>query len=447
MRILVATYAFPPTGGAGVQRTVKLVKYLGALGARVSVLTVSNPSVPVRDESLLKDVPGDVEVIRVPTLEPGYATKQKAATPPGAAGAGPLRPGGPRSLVDRLRQLALDGGRQAMIPDPQILWQPAAQLALGRRLVGGRDDLVFISGPPFSQFLLGPLVRLRPGTALVLDYRDEWSTVRDTYENRASLPARVGGWMERHLVGRAHAITTATGAFRENLLVRFPRLGAERVTEIPNGYDPDDFPTELPGPPEGGDKLVITYAGTAFRLTSPAGLLAAVRLVHAQRPQLGRHLRIRFVGRIVEGERAAFEGMEALGVEQVGYVPHEQVAGILSSSHLALCILDEAPGVENIYPAKVFELMYLAAQHRLSLLTLCPPGVLADLVRDHRLGPCLPPRDPQAIADFLIETLGAFVEGRPPAPPAPVEIARFHRRHLAQRFLRVFEQAVERART
>jgi len=40
---------------------------------------------------------------------------------------------------------------------------------------------VLISGPPFSQFLLGPLARLHRGTAVILDYRDEWSTVREVY--------------------------------------------------------------------------------------------------------------------------------------------------------------------------------------------------------------------------------------------------------------------------
>jgi len=447
MRVLVAAYLFPPTGGAGVQRTLKLVKYLAAEGARVSVLTASNASVPVTDESLLKDVPSDVEVIRVRTFEPAYGTKQRAAAST-ANPAGSARASGEAKAASwpaRLKRLATDAGKQAMIPDPQILWQPAAQLALATRLARGKDDLVFISAPPFSQFLLGPLARLRPRTALVLDYRDEWSTVREIYENRASLPARAGAILERHLVGRAHAVTTATEAFRDRLLSRFPFIEDERVTAIPNGYDPDDFPRDLPRPPAAADKLTVTYAGTAFRLTSPAGFLQAVRLVHARRPDLGKLLRVRFVGRIVDSERPAFEGMKELGVEEAGYVPHEQVAGILSSSHLALCILDEAPGVEHIYPAKIFELMYLAAEHGLSLLTLTPPGVLADLVRRHALGPLFAPRDAEAIAGFLIERLSWFVAGKVPADPTPVAIETFHRRALAKRFLGVFEDAARRA--
>ena len=62
MRILVVSYAFPPVGGAGVQRVLKLIKYLPEHGITPTVLTVDNASVPVRDASLLRDVPPSVEI-------------------------------------------------------------------------------------------------------------------------------------------------------------------------------------------------------------------------------------------------------------------------------------------------------------------------------------------------------------------------------------------------
>ena len=90
-RALVVAYAFPPTGGGGVGRPVKLVKYLGLHGVRPAVLTASNPSSPLRDESLLADVPAGTEIVRVRTLEPGYAVKRagwSAASRGAAARAG-----------------------------------------------------------------------------------------------------------------------------------------------------------------------------------------------------------------------------------------------------------------------------------------------------------------------------------------------------------------------
>src|SRR5258708_26592024 len=75
MRALVVAYAFPPVGGAGVQRVQKLVKYLPLHGVTPTVLTVANPSVPLRDDSLASDLPKDIEIVRAATLEPGYALK------------------------------------------------------------------------------------------------------------------------------------------------------------------------------------------------------------------------------------------------------------------------------------------------------------------------------------------------------------------------------------
>src|SRR5687767_2179357 len=74
-RVLFVSYPFPPVGGAGVQRTTKFVKYLPHWGWMPSVLTVANPSVPVWDESLVRDVPREVIVRRARTLEPSYSAK------------------------------------------------------------------------------------------------------------------------------------------------------------------------------------------------------------------------------------------------------------------------------------------------------------------------------------------------------------------------------------
>jgi glycosyltransferase involved in cell wall biosynthesis len=430
MRALVVSYAFPPTGGAGVARVLKLVKYLPEHGVTPAVLTVANPSVPVLDRSRERDLAADLEIVRARTFEPSYQAKA-AASASSAAPAGGLR---------TIKGLVARAAREVLAPDPQILWQPGAQVALARRLLQGAPDVVCISAPPFSTFLLGATARLRPGVGVVLDYRDEWSTLRTVYENSTRTAALVGAPLERALLRAAHVVTTATEAFRKNLLERFTFLDPGRVHAIPNGYDPDDLPADLPPPPS--DRFVITYAGTIFRLTSARGLLGAIRTLHARVPELARRLEVRFLGRIVDAELPLFEGTEALGVRRLGYVEHAQVAPALSSSHLVLCLLDDVPGVEHIYPAKIFELMAIGRP----VLTLAPPGELVDLVRAQRMGDIVAPRDEDAIGAVLERHLRAFAAGQPPPPMRPVDAARYHRRALAGEFARAFAQARSLAR-
>jgi glycosyltransferase involved in cell wall biosynthesis len=430
---LLVTYVWPPTGGAGVGRVLKLAKYLPLHGVTPSVLTVANPSVPLRDESLQKDVPPGIEVVRARTFEPGYAAKQAAWSSQSAGAA-------KRSLAKRAFGRAAALGKQALVPDPQILWQPAAQAALAARLASSkRDDVVFITAPPFSTFLSAPIVRALRG-ALVLDYRDEWITYRTQYEMMGRLGAVLGGPMEHAVLRCAHMITTATESFRANLLAHFPFLDPGRVVTIENGYDPDDFPADLPEPPT--DRFTLTYAGTVFNLTSPRGLLGAIRRLHAAEPALAKLLRVRFIGRIVDSELDAFAGTEALGVERVGYIDKDKVMPALAASHMVLCALDEVPGAERVFPAKIFELLHLDRP----CLTLAPPGELRALVERCQLGPVIGPRDEVAIADALERALRAFAAGQFPRRANAIDTARYDRRAQAGQFAEVFAAAVAHAR-
>ena len=435
LRVLVVSYAFPPVGGAGVQRVLKLVKYLPSHGVKPAVLTVANPSVPLRDESLARDIPEFTEILRTSTLEPSYSAKRLAWNAAAEAATG---------FVARRKTELVKIGRRLLVPDAQVLWLPSASLALAARLASHQaDDVVFISGPPFSQFVLGAFARLRPGTAVVLDYRDEWTTTQSVYEMASS--ARTGACLERAVLRSAHAVTTATEAFRSELLARFAFLDPRRVHAIPNGYDPDDFPTPLPSAPT--DRFVLTYVGTVFRLTSARGLLDAVRLLHAREPELGKLLEVRFIGRIVETEASYFADTAALGVQRLGYLTHEHALAELARSHAVLCLLDDLPGANRIYPAKIFEIMYLGRP----CLALTPEGALADLVRDHALGDVIHPRDTEGICASLSRWLQSFRNGKvgtfPDGVTRAVDIDRFHRRRQAGDFARIFRVAVDYART
>lgn len=439
-----------------MQRVAKLVKYLPHHGVRPAVLTVSNPSVPVRDESLLRDVPTEVEVTRTWTLEPGYAAKRAAwrarasqSSPQSSSASGPARSNpsaaervGLRTVATHAARTATRIARDMLFPDPQVLWQPAACAALASRLAARRDDVVLVSGPPFSQFLLAPLARAgRVG--VVLDYRDEWSTLRLAYEMSASRrAAMLANTLEASLLRSAHCVVTATEEFRASLLERFPFVDPARIVAIPNGYDPDDFPSEHGVPPS--DRFVVAYAGTIFSLTSVRGLLGAVRLWHGRAPDHARQLRLRFLGRIVETELDAFEGTEGMGVERVGYVPHANVLRELASSHMTLCVLDDVPGAERIYPAKVFELMHLGRP----VLTLAPSGsALARLAERHHLGPVAHPRDEEAIVSALQTGLEHFHRGACVLDPwrNASAIRRYDRRALAGEFAEILRTAARDA--
>jgi len=425
MKVLIISYAFPPVGGAGVQRVLKLVKYLPSCGVTPSVLTVAQASVPILDASLENDIPIGTCVLRARTLEPGYGAKKRVWE--SAANVS-------EDLFSRIKRQLIGFGRRLLVPDPQLLWLPAAGRVLAQRLFSAlADDAVFISGPPFSQFLLAALARLKPGVAVILDYRDEWTTTANGYEMSGSAVASLA--LERAVLHRAHAVTTATEQFRAALLARFSRLDPGKVFAIPNGYDPEDFPPGLPSPPK--DRFVLSYVGTIFRLTSARGLIEAVRLLHAREPELAKLLEIRFIGRIVDTEARYFEGTEAIGIQRFGYIDHNKAIELLAESHVALCILDDVEGAPRIYPAKIFEIMQIGRP----CLALTPEGALADLIRRHQLGEVIAPGDSQKIAMALERMLRGFRDGDQ-FLSKPIDIERFDRRLQARQFADVFRATI-----
>jgi len=153
-------------------------------------------------------------------------------------------------------------------------------------------------------------------------------------------------------------------------------------------------------------------------------------------------LEVQFIGRVVDSERAALDDMRDLGVRTVAYLPHRQLLEELSASHFTMCILDDLPGTENIYPGKIFELMHLGRP----CLVLCPQGALSRLVEETRLGRCLGPRDVAGITDLLVELLREFQAGRAPGGPGrmePIGIERFDRRVTAGQFADVVRTAIQ----
>ncbi len=55
---------WPPAGGPGVQRWLKFAKYLPEFRWKPIIYTPENPSYPLLDESLMKDVPENLEIIK-----------------------------------------------------------------------------------------------------------------------------------------------------------------------------------------------------------------------------------------------------------------------------------------------------------------------------------------------------------------------------------------------
>jgi glycosyltransferase involved in cell wall biosynthesis len=388
----VLTYYWPPSGGAGVQRCLKWVKYLPALGVEPTVITVDpdQASYPVRDESLLREVPPGVRVIRTATLEPfeSYQKLTGRAVPHG----GFANEGKPSAVQQAMRFVR----GNFFLPDPRRGWNRYALAAVDKLLAAGEQfDAVLTSSPPHSTQLIGIEIQRKYGLRWLADLRDPWTDIYYTKDLHRTPPA---AWLdaryERQVLTKADAVLVTSPETERLFRRKLPDLAKGKIVVLPNGYDEPDF-QQPSAPPT--DCLRLTHTGTISARYRIDNLLKAIAETQQRYPQVP--WRLRFVGQVDAGVRAqvAAAGLSDV-TEFLPFVPHQQsVAYLMTSSALLMAIPDVALN-RGILPGKVFE--YLAA--RKPVLCVGPAGSDADnVLREAGAGQALPYDDIELMRSTL----------------------------------------------
>ena len=289
-RLLVLTYYWPPSGGAGVQRCLKWVKYLGEFGVAATVVTVdaAQATYPVRDASLEAEVPADVRVIRTPTSEPFESYKKltgRAVPYGGFANEG--KPG----LVQQVLRFVRGN---LFIPDPRRGWNKHALRAVEALLAAGETfDAVLTSSPPHSTQLIGLELQRRHGLRWLADLRDPWT---DIYYYKELHHTLLAAWLdaryERQVLTQADAVLVTSPETKRLFLAKLSALPIAKFHVLPNRYDESDFRQPSTAPT---DCLRITHTGTITELYRIEQLLQVVAAGAAAHPDVP--LRLRFGAR------------------------------------------------------------------------------------------------------------------------------------------------------
>lgn len=385
-KVLIISYIFPPTGGAGVQRTVKFIKYLRKYGYEPSVLTVEKGSVPLSDDSLQKDIPEGITVLKAKTLEPSYNVKEFVLEKKG------------KSWKKYLEKAA----RSVLVPDPQVLWLPG----LFKKLLSlrkDRPDLIFVTAPPFSSLVAGVLAKYILGRPLVSDFRDEWvgflagSSWSDAGKGKR-LSFIVEKLMERMVVRKSDAVITASPGYVDSFERKYGVQCRKKVVCITNGYDPADLRFE-PGkePPKGvlsAGKMNVIYMGTVWHSTSLKYFLEGLR-----KTEFKDSINLVVLGRVTHEEEAILGSYGDLAITKTGYFSHENAVRLASSGDALLVTLSPIAGAERIIPGKVFEYMAM----RKHILAVIPEGATSRILNEYSGSIMAAPEDAGKIAAGIRE--------------------------------------------
>jgi len=431
--VFIVSYFFPPVGGAGVQRVTKFVKYLPEFDWDPVVLTVKNPSVPLFDESLLSDIPSNVEVHKARTFEPGYSAKQAVSASTESGNSGFSIKAALKGLLRRIASILLQ-------PDPQVLWLPAAYRKACKVLRDRPVNVIFASAPPFSSLLLGAMLARKFSIPLVLDYRDEWDISNSVWENKrlGRMSLALQKRLQNYAIKSASSIIATTSLSAETLRTKVREVGSKAsVVCIYNGYDAADFPHLNEGIQRSTDRYELTYVGTLWNLTSIAPLVGAIGILSTRRPELAKQLRLVIAGRRTAEQQAMLGTMDQSLVELMlhDYVEHSESVALIRKSHALLLLLSDMELARRVVPGKLFE--YFATGN--SIIAIAPEGEVWKLMDSYPYSLCVEPNKPEAIVEFLIEALEGFSQDSERAS-TDFDANRYERRQLTAALTEVLAQ-------
>jgi len=385
--VLVISYYWPPAGGAGVQRWLKLCKYLPDYGVMPTVITVNEKiaSYPQRDESLLKEVHPGIEVIRTDSFEPlsWYAK---------LAGKEKVPYGGFANVSNKglLSKISRFIRGNFFIPDARMGWKKYALKAAKLAIEKHQISLVITTGPPHSAHLVGLALKKELGIKWIADFQDPWT---DIYYNdllhRTERSKQKDSALEKQVLDSADLVVTNCNS-NVQLLSQKGGRAPFKIVEV--GYDAADFQQSEPVKE---DNFNIVYTGTMAASYNPEVFIGAFKkLVSLYPGQVKWHIAGMLHPEIV----AQIESQGLIhDCSLHGYIPHKNAVVLMSQAHVLLSLFPQTKNELGI-PGKLFE--YLAA-HR-TILNIAPKvGDSAKIIAECVSGATFERHEEEAVFEFL----------------------------------------------
>ncbi len=350
-RALIISYYWPPSGGGGVQRWLKMSAFMRSNGWEPIVYTPENPAFDVKDASLIKDVDPSIEIIKKKIFEPVEVFQSAFKL------IGKKPPQQKDFISDRnasfFQRFATYLRGNYFIPDPRVTWVVPSLKFLKDYLKKHPVDAIITTGPPHSMHLIGLNLKKKfPNLVWVSDFRDPWSEwdLLDVLKTKERA-RRKHQALERKVLQNSDLVISISPYHVERLIA----LGAKRCELINNGYDARDFEGTTK---QRTDYFLIRHLGSVDELRDPRPFVLALKSLLDQRKIEATDLKIEFIGPVNNAFRDFIKEKEL--DEIISFhpaVPHSSVVGLYRSSTLLLLILAHSDIAAGNMPGKMYEYM------------------------------------------------------------------------------------------
>jgi glycosyltransferase involved in cell wall biosynthesis len=412
-KVLIITYYWPPSGGAGVQRWLKFSKYLPEFGWDPFILTVDPEyaAYPVTDYSLKDDLPSSLKVYSTPATNYFSIYKKDTSKIPSAGFA--------NSIDNSLKGKVLRFIRgNFFLPDPRKGWNKYA-FKKACNLIEDEDIRhIITTSPPHSTQLIGLKIKKKyPAIKWIADLRDPWT---DIYYYKQFYPTFISKYidlkLEENVLKKADKIITV-GASLKNLF-SLKVKGIENKTEvITNGYDADDFSGIIATRPL---RFTITYVGTLSDIYPVDGFLNALHIFKEK----GNEFILKFIGTLSQYQKDLIESKTAdSNLEFIPYIDHDAAIKFMLQTSVLLLIIPDHQSNKSIITGKLFE--YIASCK--PIVCLGPAdGDAAGIIKETGHGITFSYKDSKGISEYLSNLISdmSIIEKMSPVAYSRKELTR-----------------------
>ncbi len=426
-KVLIISYYWPPSGGSGVQRWLKFVKYFREFGIEPIVLTIDPAfaTFPNHDYSLLEEIPEGIEIHTTQASSPFELYKKvRKKDAPQAGFSGEKKTG----LVDKAMRFVRGN---FFIPDARIGWNKFA-LEKARIIIRENNiDSIVTTSPPHSTQLIGLELKRMFNLHWLADLRDPWTEIYYNQELfRTSFAKKKDYKLEQLCLKNADKIVVVSedikrhfGANRKEFL--------DKIHVIPNGFDETDFTNNLgqknvtPNSNSGNNlgynssNKTISYVGNLGEQYPVEGFFKAFSEIVKKDSDWKLH----FVGNCHNGVKILVEKLNlSKSVVFVPYVNHSEAIDFMIKARILLLIIPEIENNKGILTGKLFE--YLATGN--PILNIGPKdGDAATILNENAISITLYPSEKQEIVDFILNS-------SPTNTPRNLSEHKFSRRNLTK---------------
>lgn len=406
-KVLVIAYYFPPMGLSGVQRTLKFVKYMKKYGWEPIVLTTAQTGYFAHDNSLLKEAENSgIKIVRVGGKDINSRLSGKGTV---------------KMPAEVIRKILSRLSYSLFIPDNKISWTRNA-IVKAREILKSEDiEMIFVSGPPFSSFIMAADLKEEFNLPLIVDYRDLW------YGSQfAFYPTPIHKYLhkkkEYRVLKAADKIVTTNRKVKEKILSYYKFLTFEDIYIISHGYDPQDFENLVPEK-KNNQKMILTYSGIFYEFITPKYLLKAFKKLSIERPDIAANIELHFVGILRKENERLIKKLDLQSfIKQFGYLDHRDALVKVISSDVLWLMVGRARNVETHSAGKLYE--YFGS--RKPILACLPDGALKSAAEEYGAGIITEPDNIEQIKNALLTIFELYKNGNLPVPNE--EFVEKHRR-------------------